>query len=229
MPPDMLTRDTLRSHASALHRVDSERNSHPQRVQGNPGKVVSGGIMNSLEQISRAESNQSFQPRGNGTLPDIQSPQQAARCSFISRQPASINFSRLFFRQQDGFWYKSPPPSPSHQASMETNTHQSFGVPVFEGSVHITSTCNFLYAEPSFIDNDNQPAQSIRSSVSGDTIILPDPSTAIELQVPRRAATRTRTSEINVPLPRMSQEAFSINTTAPLEEQRPRRSPRNCK
>lgn len=83
----------------------------------------------------------------------------------------------------------------------------------------------------SFTDNANQPAstRSVRSSMSGDTIILPSSSTPIDLQVPRRVATRSHTGEIYMPVPRMSLEAVSFNRTAPLEEHRPQRSPLICK
>jgi hypothetical protein len=124
-----------------------------------------------------------------------------------------------------------PPLSPSRQAGIEINTRQSFGAPVLEGSIHITSTCTYWYAEPSFTDNANQPASthSVRSSVSGATIILPNPSTPIDLRVPQKVATRSRTSELYMPVSRMSLEPVSFNPTAPLEKHRPRRSTRNCK
>lgn len=121
-PPDMVAEDTVRPYASALYQVSSERNSHPQQAQGNLGKDIPGGVLNSVELISRAELNQSSYLRDDDTLPDIQPPREAARRSFSIRQPTSITFLRLFTRQQDGFLDKSPPLSPSHQSAIETNT-----------------------------------------------------------------------------------------------------------
>jgi hypothetical protein len=79
----------------------------------------------------------------------------------------------------------------------------------------------------SFIDNANQPTstQSVRSSVSGDTIILPSSSTLIDLEVPRRVAIRLYIGEIYIPIPRISLEAVSFNPIAPLKKYRPQRSP----
>lgn len=67
---------------------------------------------------------------------------------------------------------------------------------------------------------------SVRSSMSGDPIILPNPSIPIELQIPQKAATRSRISELYMPVPRISLEPVSFNRTPPLEEPTPRRLPR---
>lgn len=146
-PHGMVIENTVRPHNSAFHHVSSEKSSRPQQVQGKLGKYILGGILDSIELIPQTELMQSFQPRDNCTLPDIQPPQQVARRSFSIPQPTPIKSSRLF-TQQDVFWDKSPPLSPSHKSGIETNTHQSYQAPVLEGSIHIRSTDNYLYAEP---------------------------------------------------------------------------------
>lgn len=144
----MVTENTVPPHTSALHQVRSKRDPRPQLVQGNPGKYIPKEILNDLELILQAELKQSFQPRDNGTLPDIQHPQKVARRSFSIRQPTSLNSSRLSTHQQNSFWDKPPTLSPSHKSGIETNTHQSFRAPVFEGSIHIRSIYNYLYTKP---------------------------------------------------------------------------------
>ena len=77
-----------------------------------------------------------------------------------------------------------------------------------------------------FIDNANHlpSTHSVQSSVGGSTITLPSP-----LQIPQRAAIRSPTNNLYMPVRRISLETVSSNPTVPLEEHRPRRSSGSCK